>query len=261
MKYTVLLAILAVTAATAFGASGAGGRRGRPAGNAAARADAGKDGAQAPAAQPLPPVRTEADVDARLEQMRALCQGRDRNELIAQFGSEDIAAWLKVFKDRRAGTGKVVDALNLRGTGFYIEKDYPRAEADFKAALALSPNNGYVWNSLGDVYRSMREREKALEAYNKAYESDRAEHTAKTYGWMPISATLEAATILTSETKYDEALKTLDRYDDNDIRAMGAAWGCRLLRAKGQIYAATGLEEEALSKYKAALELEGKQGR
>ena len=204
---------------------------------------------------------TEAQVEAKLAQMTALCQGGSRTELIAQFKDEDIAAWPAAFKVKRVAAEKVVDGLYLRGTGFYIVKDYARAEKDFKLALQLSPDNGYLWNSMGDVYRDMKDREKALDAYIKAYESDRAAHTAKSYGWMPINATLEAANILTSQTRYPEALKVLERYDDKDIQEMGFPWGCKLLRAYGQVYAATGREEEASAKFKAALELDKKQGK
>ena len=218
-----------------------------------ASADDGKTAAIAP--QQIEANAAEVKIEATLIRMRALCQGGSRVELIAQFKDEDIAAWLTAFKDKRVAAAKAVEALNLRGTGFCVLKDYRRAEKDFKLALELSPSNGYLWNSMGDVYRGMKDNQKALDAYNKAFEFNRAQRTAN---WMPISATLEAASILISQTKYPEALKIMKRYDDSDIQEMGPAWGCKMLRTYGQIYAATGREEEASAKFKAALELEKK---
>ena len=201
---------------------------------------------------------TEAKVEALLVRMRELCKGGSRVELIQEFKDVDIAAWPSAFKDKGVGTAKTVDGLNLRGMGFWTLKDYERAEKDFKLALELSPTNGYLWNSMGDVYRAMKDDQKALDAYMKAVEMDSAQRTAKNFGWMPLSATLNAAAILITQTKYAEALKVMERYDDSDIQKMAPAWGSKMLRTYGQIYAGMGKEEDAAAKFKAALELEKK---
>jgi tetratricopeptide (TPR) repeat protein len=201
---------------------------------------------------------TEADIETKLIRIRELCKGGSRVELIQEFKDEDIAAWPSAFKDKKVGDAKTVEALNLRGTGFCILKDYERAEKDFKLALELSPTNGYLWNSMGDVYRAMKDDQKALDAYMKAVEMDSAQRTAKNFGWMPLSATLNAAAILITQTKYAEALKVMERYDDSDIQKMAPAWGSKMLRTYGQIYAGMGNEEDAAAKFKAALELEKK---
>ena len=201
---------------------------------------------------------TEAKVEAKLLRMRELCKGGSRVELIQEFKDEDITAWPPVFKEKGVATAKTVEALNMRGMGFWTLKDYERAEKDFKFGLELSPTNGYLWNSMGDVYKSMKDDQKALDAFMKAFEMDSAQHTGKSFGWMPLSATLGAAAILISQTKYAEALKVMERYDDNDIQKMAPSWGSKMLRTYGQIYAGMGKEEDAAAKFKAALELEKK---
>ncbi len=201
---------------------------------------------------------TEADVEAKLLRMRELCKGGSRVELIQEFKDEDIAAWPSLFNDKKAGDAKTLDALNLRGMGFCVLKNYELAEKDFKLALEISPTNAYLWNNMGEVYRAIKDDQKALEAYNKAFELDSAQRTAKSFGWMPLSATLNAAAILITQTKYAEALKVMERYDDGDIQKMAPAWGTKMLRTYGQIYAGMGKEEESAAKFKAALELEKK---
>jgi len=126
-----------------------------------------------------------------------------------------------------------------------------------KQAVKHSPTNGYAWHSLGDLYMQLlKDTVRALDAYNKAFEADLAEHKGKSYSWMPIDATLSAASILLHQTRYAEALKVIERYDDGDIRNMGAYWARRTLRMYGQIYAGMGREAECLASFKAALERE-----
>lgn len=213
--------------------------------------------AQAPTSTPQAKAElTEAEVDAKLTRLQELGQKNLRAEMVAEFKDEDLAAWLAAFKDKNAGTGKVKQAISLLGASLIQQKEYELAKKNYTYALELSPSNGYAWSSLGRIYRHEGDDDKALDAYNKAYEYDSASHSGKSFGWMPIDATLAAASILTSRTDYAEALKTLERYNDDDIQQMGKSWGTRMLRAYGQVYLGTGREEEAMAKYRAALELE-----
>ena len=206
------------------------------------------------------PTFTEADVEAKLARMHELLQKNRRKEVAEEFKGDDLMAWVSVFKDRTIGTQKAGEALHLRGTSFAAGKDYARAEKDLKFALELSPSNGYMWNSLGGVYRSIKDDDKALDAYNKAFEFEGTPNGRKSYGWMPISSTMSAASILMHQTKCREALQTLERYNDEDIGRMSVCWAAGILRAYGKVYLAMGREEEGLAKFKAALELENKKG-
>ena len=202
---------------------------------------------------------TPAVVEAKLAELTALCQKNKRKEVVEQFGDEDIVGWLNAFENKAEGTSKVVRGLNLRGTSLSAVGNHERALRDFEDAVELSPSNGYMWNSLGGVYKRLGETEKALDAFNKAFDYVSAAHSTKPRGWMPISATLSAASILMEQTKYPEALDVLQHYNDEDIQKMGTYWACRMLRGYGQVYLGMGREAEAMAKFKAALELETKQ--
>ena len=192
-----------------------------------------------------------ARIDAVLSRMNELSKGPGRTtELIQQFKDEDIAAWPAAFN------GKAATALHRRGEAYYFMKDYERALKDLELAAKLVPDNGYILNSLGDVYRARKDEQRALQAYLAAFEVDQKQHAGKAYGYMPLSATLSAANILVNQARYQEALKVVGRYDDTDIRNMAPMWGVRLLRMQGQIQAGMGNEEEALAKFKAALQRE-----
>jgi len=206
------------------------------------------------------PVRkaklTAAAVEEKLARLTALCQNNQRKEVVEEFGDEDIVGWLDAFENKAEGTSKVVNALHKRGTSFSAVGNHERAREDFERGVEFSPSNGYMWNSLGGVYGRLGESEKALDAFNKAFEFVCAAHKSKPLGWMPISATLSAASILMQQTEYPEAIEVLNHYSDEEIRKMGTYWACRMLRAYGQVYLGTGREAEAMAKFKAALELE-----
>lgn len=195
----------------------------------------------------------EGRIESVLSRMRELRQGARLAELIQQFRDEDILSWPPAF------SGKAVEALKLRGEAYRTTKDYARAEKDLRRVVELSPGDGYAWNTLAEVYGELNDDQRALEAFNKAFELDRAAHTAKSFGFMPISATLGAAGILLSQTKYDAALQVMGRYDGSDIQKMAPVWGGKMLRTYGQIYAGLGREDEALASFKEALKLEEKQ--
>ena len=182
-------------------------------------------------------------------QMRALHDAEKPQELVDQFKDVDLSTWPEAAR-----------AFHLRGHAYLQLKDAANAERDLEAAVERSPKNGYFWHSLAETYRRfLKDDARALNAYNKAFEMVRADNGGqKPYGWMPINATLEAATILLHQTKYAEALKVMERYDDSDAERLGVYWGRRMLRMYGHIYAAMGREEECLAKFHAALELEKK---
>ena len=219
--------------------------------------------AQSPVSKAAVPVRREkltpADVEAKLARLTELCQKNERKKVAEEFGDEDIVGWLNAFDDKAAGRSKVVDALHKRGTCFSFVGNHARARHDFEHGIELSPSSGHMWNSLGRVYERLGEKDKALDAFNKAFEFACAAHKTKPLGWMPISATLSAASILMQQSKYTEALEVLNHYNDEEIDKMGTYWACRMLRGYGQVYLGMGREAEAMAKFKAALELETKQ--
>ena len=202
----------------------------------------------------------QAALEAKLARMRQLDKEDKQKELVQQFKDEDFTAWAAAFKTGKDTVDeKVAVACDIRGRAYIRMKNAAAAEKDLKLAVEFSPSNGYFWNDLADVCMVLKDEQRALDAYIKAVEMDRADQGAvKSYGWMPLSATLNAATILLRQTKYPQALKVMEAWNDDDIQKMSPVWGTKILRMYGQIYAGMGREEDALTKFRAALELERK---
>ena len=121
-------------------------------------------------------------------------------------------------------------------------------------ANAQSPKRdmtAHNWQRMADDYRKRGNDAKALEAYDKAFEA-----AGKSRNWLPISATLFSAEIRLRKLDTKEALKTLDRYDAEDIKKMSAPWRLKMLRTRGRILAAQGRETEAWAAFKKALAVE-----
>lgn len=107
------------------------------------------------------------------------------------------------------------------------------------------------WQTLGDHLRDRGDQAGALQAYLNAHERVAIAHTGTPRGWMPMSATLNAAAILRNQGRYAEALDVLDRYDVEALTGM-AYWGERALRARAHVYAGQGRDREALALFRRA---------
>ena len=191
-------------------------------------------------------VRARPAAETRLDHLRALSKARQWRQLVSEFKDTNFASWPS------AG-----EAFHLRGQAFARLKDGPAALRDLKRAVQHAPNNGYTWYGLADVCKGLPGHEQeALDAYIKAYELDAAAHTRTSYGWMPISATLNAAAILRDRGEYDRALALLNRYTPENLARMGSYYRRRMLRAYAGIYAGQGKEQEALDKFREANRLE-----
>lgn len=195
------------------------------------------------------PARAEASAPAAAEaetigRMRKLHEQRKWKELVAQFQGQDFAGW--------PNPG---EAFHLRGQAYASLKDAVHAEQDLKTAIARSPQNAYIWYSLGEVYRELvRDDARALESYAKAFAL-----AGKSASWMPISATLHSADILLHQLKTDAAMEVLKRYGEEDLRKLPPIWRVQALRAHGRVLAAQGREQEALARFKEALDLDRRQ--
>jgi hypothetical protein len=157
------------------------------------------------------------DADATLTKMRELTKLHKSTELIAQFKDEDLAAW----KDAPA---KAAEAANLRAKAYVALKDGARAEKELKFAISQVSKNGEHWHDLGMLYGGLLANEAlALEAYAKAYAG-----SGKSLGWLPISATINEASLLLKQGKAQEAQKIMERYDTSDLVQMAPVWGDKM---------------------------------
>ncbi len=173
----------------------------------------------------------EGKVEASLVRMRELVKSRKWAELIEQFKDEDLAAWTAGFKDKSVATVKVAEASHQRGLAYIGIKDGAKAENDFKLAVALLPTKGDYWFNLADAYVLLKDDPKAVDAYNKAFECAGKSNNF----WMPLSATINSASIFLKQEKYQEAIEVMKRYDDNDIKEMAPVWGDRMRAVNEQI--------------------------
>lgn len=174
-------------------------------------------------------------------QMQIMESSRKWNEIIENFKDEDIATWPDSVKG---------DAFLIRGTAYYnVQKDGKNAEEDLKKAvesLVNSNSKGVALNLLGDTYRNLlKDDSKALEAYRKTYSTENVyKHCYSAIG---------VATILKQQQKYDEALQELNKILTAEVTS--PFWRGRMMRAIGDVLAASGKKDEAIAKYNEALKL------
>jgi tetratricopeptide (TPR) repeat protein len=186
----------------------------------------------------------EAKVEASLAKMRELVKARKWSELVEQFKDEDIASWTAGFKDKSVAVAKAAEAANLRGQAHAVMNNPKGAEKDLKLAVDLTPGNGGYWFNLAETYMNLKDEEHALDAYNKSF----GDGKKGGLGWIQLSATINAATILSNQGKFQEALKIMERYDDSDIKKMqesGPVWGKKMIETNARIYAGLGRKGDA----------------
>ncbi len=166
----------------------------------------------------------ESDVGAALSQMRELTKERKWGDLIAQFKDQNLAAWKDV-------PAKAAEGASIRARAYIALKDGGSAERDLKLAVELAPKSGEYWHELGALYEGLlANREEALTAYGRAYAC-----SGKSFGWLSISATLNAATILLQLGKPQDARKVMERYDTSDLVQMAPVWGDKMRAANERI--------------------------
>lgn len=112
-----------------------------------------------------------------------------------------------------------------KAASFYQRGDYAEAERIMREALEFAPLEPRIWHMLGRIYRSMHQREKALQCLRKAvclYEPDREPMTE---AMSPILVKL-----LWQQGELDEARRMLrclleQRPQDASLRALAQKLG------------------------------------
>jgi predicted negative regulator of RcsB-dependent stress response len=185
------------------------------------------------------------DRDSTVIRMRVMFQDRKWKELIEKYGAEDFASW-------PAGDARQAsEALQVRGQTYSFTKDGPRAEADLLAARKLAPDHPDIVLLLAENYvNNLDDESKAIASFRDVI----ALTGTNNQGWQPLTATVGLARLYTGQVKLDAALEVLKPY--GDLSQLPSSWRIRLLRAYGHLYAAQGREQESLSKFREALELE-----
>lgn len=187
------------------------------------------------------------------EQLDNFRNERKFTEIIAALQPEDLTSKAGEF-------GKDVDQLYaLRAFAYAALKEGGAAEADYKRAIAESPDDGRSslhWFGLAENYRiNLNDPKGALPAYQKTVELCFARKY--TNGWLPIGATISAAAILCSESRYDEALTQLQPYE-GVMEGVAQVLQIKLLKASAEAYLGKGQEGEANARLQKAQDLEEK---
>lgn len=93
-------------------------------------------------------------------------QSLDKARQFMQQGKMQEA--LPLIEKVLAQTDQSADAYNLRGSIFYAQKAYPKAQADFSAAIRLDERQYKYFLNRGHVFHAQNELEKAEADYTAA---------------------------------------------------------------------------------------------
>ncbi|MEI6166355.1 MAG: tetratricopeptide repeat protein [bacterium] len=175
-------------------------------------------------------------------QMRVLEAKRDWRQIITSFKSEDISIW----PENQADIG-----FYFRGLAYARLGDQAQAISDLEKAAENGADGdneifkGRALCELGVIYTSLKEYQKAIDAYGNAQNS-RIKGT-----FMLFNAIISRAALFSKLGKYEEALEELNKID---LAALSTgAWKSGVLRAYGDIYEAKGDKKQALEKYTEAI--------
>jgi tetratricopeptide (TPR) repeat protein len=165
-------------------------------------------------------------------------------ELIEAFKDEDIGAWPDYC---------IHKGFYHRGTAYRLSGQPAAAAKDLEKAIENSVTADWfqvmALDELGGVYLALKEDQKAIDAYRKVL-SFPAYKGVYTY----LDAVLSLTGILTRQGKFDEALTELHKLDPAQL---SGNWKFLTLKAYGDIALAQGKKDEAVVRYKEALNVTG----
>jgi tetratricopeptide (TPR) repeat protein len=155
-------------------------------------------------------TRIPIDAVKKSAQMQSLLDSGKALQVIAQFAKEDIAKW---------PFWKRGDGLHHRGRAHTIAKNGEKAETDLSAALGfigdLRTRETVLLVLAQNRETNLKDDSKALEAYEAILEGKTRLGGADEY-----SALLGIARIQTRRGQFDEALKTLERADPQNLKGV-----------------------------------------
>ena len=175
-------------------------------------------------------------------QMRVLEAKRDWRQIITSFKREDISSW----PEKQADMG-----YYYRGLAYARLGEKAQAISDLEKAAENGADGdseifkGRALCELGVLYTSLKEYQKAIDAYGNAQKS-RIKGT-----FLLFNAIISRAALFSTLGKYEEALGELNKIDFAALST--GTWKFGLLRAYGDIYEAKGDKKQALEKYSEAM--------
>ena len=190
------------------------------------------------AAQLADRIPIEAVADA--VRMQNLLAQRKWNELIEQFGDEDLTQW---------PFWKAGEALHCRGRAFSVTGRGKEAETDLEKALELTTDSRArldIWLVLGENRENnLKDDAAALGAYQQIAEASKNTGSATHYRGIQC-----AARMLRKDGEFEKALATLRKIDIAKLRGY---WHGSMLLALGETLKTAGRNDEALAAYQEVL--------
>jgi tetratricopeptide (TPR) repeat protein len=203
---------------------------------AAACARALKDFDRAAALADLIPVPAVA----MTVRMNNLLTQRKAAELVAQHGTEDIAAW--PFWKRGDGYFARGRAFAETGAGKEADADLTHA-LEFTGDVRTRPD---IWLALGrNRELTLKDDARALAAYREIIALTGQKSTATHFNGVQ-----SAALLLRRSGKFDDAIATLREIE---IDKLAGTWRSSMLLALGETFQAADRKDEALAAYKSVL--------
>lgn len=130
-------------------------------------------------------------------------------------GREDLIAW---FEDIKDAADVIYIDLAMNAFAQVQEENYEDAIHYYKLAIEEQPNDGYLYSSLGDVYKQQGDIDEAIEQYVKAIEIFDTDH----------SLHMALGELYIDDDKIDEGVEALLRASElapNDIFTQIAIYG------------------------------------
>lgn len=184
--------------------------------------------------------RVPIEAVAKTVRMQNLLAQRKPQELIDQFGDEDIDAW---------PFWKAGEALAARGRAFSDVGDGRRAERDLVEALELTTDDrarADLWLTLGrNREDNLIDDDAALEAYQQIASMARGTGSATYFRGVQCTARLFA-----KKRNFTEAEATLRKVDVDGLKGY---WRGSMLLAWGEMLTAAGRRDEAAGAYRKLL--------
>ena len=172
--------------------------------------------------------------------MEILLDQRSWNDIVEQFGEEDLNQW------PFTQIGAAAFAL---GRAQYGVKNGEQADSDYQLALEFTSDPRTHTSILSAMARNrevvLKDEDRALDTYRQI-----AGSKTNTGGAEYFSGLQGAARLLTRKGKFDEALKILDQVD---AQKLGGSWTGSLLLSRAVTLQAAGRKEESLKAYRAVL--------
>jgi tetratricopeptide (TPR) repeat protein len=177
---------------------------------------------------------------AKTKSMEILLDQKNWNDIVEQFGKEDLSQWPFT---------QIGAAAFARGRAHYGAKNGEQADVDYQLAFEFTSDPRTRTSILSAMARNrenvLKDEDRALETYRQI-----AASKTNTGGAEYFSGLQGAARLLTRRGEFDKALKILDQVD---AEKLVSSWAPSIMLSRATTLQAAGKKDEALKTYRAVL--------